>query len=191
MHNVHSTESGPIRVLFRALLISIVLATAMQVTPRGRSVATGTIIGATHPLEFLDARRVRVVQYVCDYGWPMSSFSSRYAEWTLAHPGKTGPNTLVRRDYGEVLEDHPFLPRPGERQRSWRPSRVVLNLVIIIASSLLVTFMIINRRRRRVRRLRAANRCIHCGYFLTGVPEPRCPECGTPFDYSPYIESQS
>jgi len=24
--------------------------------------------------------------------------------------------------------------------------------------------------------------CIKCGYDLRGLPEPRCPECGTPFD---------
>ncbi len=30
--------------------------------------------------------------------------------------------------------------------------------------------------RRRRRRLR--NECVHCGYSLTGLVEPRCPECG-------------
>ena len=25
-------------------------------------------------------------------------------------------------------------------------------------------------------------RCEHCGYLLRGLPEPRCPECGEPFD---------
>jgi hypothetical protein len=24
--------------------------------------------------------------------------------------------------------------------------------------------------------------CVQCGYFLRGLIEPRCPECGTPFD---------
>ncbi len=30
----------------------------------------------------------------------------------------------------------------------------------------------------RARRRRDCNQCIHCGYNLTGLPEPRCPECG-------------
>lgn len=25
------------------------------------------------------------------------------------------------------------------------------------------------------------NGCLSCGYALHGLPEPRCPECGTPF----------
>jgi hypothetical protein len=26
--------------------------------------------------------------------------------------------------------------------------------------------------------------CVHCGYLLYGLRDPRCPECGTPFDPS-------
>lgn len=38
----------------------------------------------------------------------------------------------------------------------------------------------IRRRRRRKR-----GECIDCGYNLHGLPEPRCPECGTPFEAKP------
>jgi len=34
------------------------------------------------------------------------------------------------------------------------------------------------RERRRVRR-KNRNECLECGYNLTGLVEPRCPECGT------------
>lgn len=39
------------------------------------------------------------------------------------------------------------------------------------------------RRARRERRERDEGaRCVKCGYLLKGLPEHRCPECGTPFD---------
>jgi hypothetical protein len=28
--------------------------------------------------------------------------------------------------------------------------------------------------------------CVRCGYLLIGLPEPRCPECGTPFHWEDY-----
>jgi len=35
---------------------------------------------------------------------------------------------------------------------------------------------------RWVVRRKDRSRCRKCGYALRGLPEPRCPECGTPFD---------
>ncbi len=40
---------------------------------------------------------------------------------------------------------------------------------------------IVDYRRRRIRQ---RGRCRQCGYNLRGLTEPRCPECGTPFDSS-------
>ena len=37
--------------------------------------------------------------------------------------------------------------------------------------------------RRSIRR-HLPELCARCGYCLVGLPEPRCPECGTPFDPS-------
>ena len=31
---------------------------------------------------------------------------------------------------------------------------------------------------RRYKRLQAADLCPYCKYIITGLPEPRCPECG-------------
>lgn len=41
-------------------------------------------------------------------------------------------------------------------------------------------FLMRSRRRRSYRRRHGL--CIECGYNLTGLPEPRCPECGREFD---------
>ncbi|MGE5608011.1 MAG: hypothetical protein ACM359_02050 [Bacillota bacterium] len=37
---------------------------------------------------------------------------------------------------------------------------------------------------RAVPELRQFGACTHCGYLLYGLREPRCPECGQPFDPS-------
>jgi hypothetical protein len=43
--------------------------------------------------------------------------------------------------------------------------------------------------RRGARAIRG--RCAHCGYILHGLTEPRCPECGTPFEMSKLKEAAS
>ena len=37
----------------------------------------------------------------------------------------------------------------------------------------------------RLAKLRPSHTCWECGYDLTGLPEPRCPECETPFTPNP------
>jgi len=39
----------------------------------------------------------------------------------------------------------------------------------------------LHARRMRTKIRRLEGRCEKCNYDLRGLPEPRCPECGTPF----------
>ena len=51
-------------------------------------------------------------------------------------------------------------------------------LVLLVGSPLApLGAWLLYRNRKQV-----AGRCRSCGYNLHGLPEPRCPECGTPFD---------
>lgn len=180
--SVRAREGWPVRGMLWTLAVSIVVTLALQLTPRGASTLIGTISEVTEPNEWFGTRRVRVQQYSRDFGWPLSSHSMRYADWTLTNQGKGKPAEMTRYDFGEVLEDHPFLPGPGERLRTWNPSYIAVNFAIIVLGSQLIALAVIARRRQQVRKLREANRCIKCGYYLIGVPVPRCPECGWPIE---------
>lgn len=57
--------------------------------------------------------------------------------------------------------------------------------VILSAVFWLVAAWLVARARRAKRSLRSAlGCCAACGYSLTGLIEPRCPECGMTFDQS-------
>lgn len=57
----------------------------------------------------------------------------------------------------------------------WRAGAFVsvMSVICVIAASF--------RHRLERARHRDPNRCRKCAYLLHGLPEPRCPECGTPF----------
>jgi hypothetical protein len=51
--------------------------------------------------------------------------------------------------------------------------------VLILASGTWTVYLFAKDRRQR---RPEGPRCQKCGYLLIGLPEPRCPECGTPFE---------
>ena len=60
--------------------------------------------------------------------------------------------------------------------------QAVLNVALAaVFLALAVVFLIAARRAKRQAWV-AAGCCPKCGYILTGLCEPRCPECGAPFE---------
>ena len=77
--------------------------------------------------------------------------------------------------------------RLAELARMWLPGLLVVLMVMVfnIALGLFGWYVIWHAPfRRELRRgliARGFPICLHCGYDLTGLSEPRCPECGQPF----------
>lgn len=75
------------------------------------------------------------------------------------------------------------------RWSQWIPSRSTTGALttttlpispFVLISAILPSRALIIVLRRRPWRIK--RRCVDCGYDLMGLPEPRCPECGRPFE---------
>ena len=62
---------------------------------------------------------------------------------------------------------------------TWLAAAVGYTFLIALGSALPLAVLFHALRRRPPS---AEPRCRQCGYILIGLPEPRCPECATPFD---------
>ena len=56
--------------------------------------------------------------------------------------------------------------------------RISVPFWMLFAAGFIYPVLSLIRGPLRRRRRRKRNQCISCGYNLTGLPEPRCPECG-------------
>lgn len=83
----------------------------------------------------------------------------------------------------EAWKNYHSARRPTSWLARWLNTDLYFKRIPIWMVGLPVLFCPIVIRARAIRRRlrRYLGRCELCGYALNGLPEPRCPECGTPF----------
>lgn len=93
--------------------------------------------------------------------------------YTHGRPGTVRPYALVSNRWNPRQgATTPTIRMFGVRTWIWPP-------IALFAAYPILTFAR-DRYSRRVRLCRKRNgQCLECGYDLTGLVEPRCPECGT------------
>lgn len=96
--------------------------------------------------------------------------------WVVAIPGTT--LLIVPLYFGKIL-----LLRYGLIS-AWL-ANLILALILLLYVFWVSTFVFVKPMRKYMRRemvKRGIFVCLRCGYDLRGLQQPRCPECGTPFD---------
>jgi hypothetical protein len=89
---------------------------------------------------------------------------------------------LACRKYGKFVsvKSNPLFPHNLIQSREFEiPLWTPLIAFVAYPGTVLALFVI---RTARWHDRRMWGCCLECGYNLTGLSEPRCPECGTPFD---------
>ena len=114
----------------------------------------------------------------CIFHFAGFSFSvSRRDELLLTRMARTGWERRLRDKQETAPFDPsrwaPFSPTAGKPGKTgW-----IIRIPLLAISCLLAAYPIANAPLRRWRR-RRRGLCLRCGYNLTGLTEPRCPECG-------------
>lgn len=104
----------------------------------------------------------------------------RWCWWTEVFPG-VPLICLVLAFNGHVFRtfaDQGFIPAFRNIVTAIEALGVICIIPVTATWILLLPRNLRNERRKRAE----GPRCARCGYLLIGLTDPRCPECGTPFD---------
>ena len=93
--------------------------------------------------------------------------------------GMSPITTLRRRTCGVIRHFGPVRDEAGQATVEFAFA-FPLQLFVMFAIIQLAMLYVAHRLGPVVRRLEG--KCARCGYMLRGLPEPRCPECGTLFN---------
>lgn len=75
--------------------------------------------------------------------------------------------------------------RLSRSEALWQDWSVTITCIVVVFIAGAICRLVAGfRYEREQQRQRYSGRCLECGYPLYGLPERRCPECGTPFDLS-------
>jgi hypothetical protein len=94
--------------------------------------------------------------------------------------GRARMGAIGRQDLGII-----YFARPTSTDPDYSPEQTVVPLWILVLILLIYPVGVgMTRVARRWMNVARLNRhlCIKCSYSLRGLTEPRCPECGTPFE---------
>lgn len=120
---------------------------------------SGTVVALTLSHQTSDQKKYAPF----DRKWWRFRVEHQWPPFTLNYIGR----------HGSYVNFGGFGITPG---RMWT---VEFPILFVVAISALIPLVSLIRGPLRRRRRRRKNRCLKCAYDLTGLPEPRCPECGT------------
>lgn len=180
----------PARRVLGSFVLGLLIAIALQLNTPGpesvRDVVFKTSGGDAEPSDETPDYLL-ISHYNTIYGWPRPSFKVTRFHWRLAESHSTSNQSrkLHPDEVRRILQRNPQLTPPDSRVRQWFPWPLLRNVSTIVSAfvAIIVIETLVFNYRRRVTRRRTMGRCTRCGYSLIGLTEPRCPECGTPFEF--------
>ncbi len=96
--------------------------------------------------------------------------------------GCIGGATSIPLFYSERRPMLAYALNPNLPPKAYDWAFVVTCFVCIVMAGVACRLVAAASYAREKSKRNSSEHCRECGYLLIGLPEPRCPECGTPFD---------